>query len=421
MNSLSSTVLRVRLVDPLTSDGLCDWVLCDASGKVLQHRADTYHRWPAATRREVIIAASRVRIASVRLPRMPESRLPAAASFAIEEQLAGPIEAHYLAIGKQREDGSVRIAIVNREWFEALASSVKAAGLAFSRVLAEPDLAPTFEQEWIWCARTPDSPGFVRLPNGASINIGAANASRDDSGDATLPPELSLALQHTAKEIPKAVRVAVPSVSEEQVAQWSTTIPFRVVKPWRWEEASTGSADLIDLQFEHPADANLGSGGIGANRQDGLRALKPAAFIAALALFIHVGATVGEWSLLQLKAGRLNREMAAIAQRAGVEATGNGASTSSLVAARHSELRHQAGLSAPDDFLPMLGRAAPVLPLLPAGTVRTLSYADKHILLDLKPIDAVKLATIQRDLTRLNLPNLAAPAASGPRLRFGTE
>ena len=91
------------------------------------------------------------------------------------------------------------------------------------------------------------------------------------------------------------------------------------------------------------------------------------------------------------------------------------------IARRDAELRHRAGLAARDDFLPLLARAAPALSALPAGNVRSLRYADGHIVLELQKSDAAQIARVQRELQGRGLAAIAAPTTSGTRLRLGLD
>jgi hypothetical protein len=86
---------------------------------------------------------------------------------------------------------------------------------------------------------------------------------------------------------------------------------------------------------------------------------------------------------------------------------------------RERELKHRAGLAARDDFVPLLARAAPALATLPGGTLRGLAYADGHLVLELQKLDAAQTSRIQRELQQTGLIAIAAPTASGARLRIG--
>ena len=74
---------------------------------------------------------------------------------------------------------------------------------------------------------------------------------------------------------------------------------------------------------------------------------------------------------------------------------------------------------APDDALPLLARAAPALATLPAGAVKSATYADGHWTLDLALADASAVANIDARMRAAGVPVLTAPSPNGTRMRFG--
>jgi hypothetical protein len=86
---------------------------------------------------------------------------------------------------------------------------------------------------------------------------------------------------------------------------------------------------------------------------------------------------------------------------------------------RYAALRHAQDLPAPDDALPLLARATPALAALPAGAVKSATYADGHWTLDLARPDAAAIADLDARLRAAGMPALVAPSATGTRVRFG--
>jgi hypothetical protein len=151
-----------------------------------------------------------------------------------------------------------------------------------------------------------------------------------------------------------------------------------------------------------------------------MRLFRPALVIAALALGIHVMATLGQWAWLQWQIRAVQRDLVALAQ---IAAPDSAATMPPLqaIGRREAELRHRAGLPARDDFIPLLARAAPALATLPADSVRSLRYADGHIVLELQKSDAAQTARVQRELQARGLTAIAAATATGARLRLGLD
>jgi len=125
------STLRVLLAaapSPARADA---WTLFDATGRRERSGHDEPARWPDATAREAVLAASAVRLVALKLPPMTTDRLAAAVAFALEDRLAGPAQEHDLIAGPQAPDGTVVVTIVPR----ALTQSLRA---SFGHVTAEP-------------------------------------------------------------------------------------------------------------------------------------------------------------------------------------------------------------------------------------------------------------------------------------------
>ena len=402
------TVLRVRLAAAPAADRADAWALFDAAGTCVRTGLDRPGAWPKADKVEVVLAASQLRIASVALPPMPASRVAGAAGFAVEDQLAGPSDAHHIAVSTQARDGRVRVAIVARTLLAGIAG--RDAGVA--RIVAESDLAvPT--AGWNWCARDADAAGFVRRQDGSAFPVDAP------SSDGVLPAELVLALAQARRSgapLPQ-VRVDAP-FADTAFARWQreTGVDFVRGTPWRWEAAPVlAFAGAIDL-LPRPGDATAS-----AARADPGRIFAPAFFLAGAALALHVVATAGEWASLRFDAWREAREWTAIASTAGVapDAATTPAAARTALARRYAELRHAHGLPAPDDALPLLARATPVLAPLPAGSVKSAAYADGHWTLDLARADAAMIGDLDARMRGAGVPALVATSAAGTRVRFG--
>jgi type II secretion system protein L len=344
------------------------------------------------------------------LPPLPAPRVAAAAGFALEDQLAGAPEDSHAAFGAQRADGTVRGAIVVASWMRDFTAASDRVGIRWDRVILEADLARPPMHGWCWCARSTTDAGFVITDRGASIGVAAA-------GDKDVPPELALAIAAAGQNAPRAIRVDIASIGPERLAEAAaqTGVAFSAGGPWRWAEASPQVfASAVDLKMAK-ADATSSS-----SRSETLRILRPAAAIAALALGIQLIATLGQWLWLQWQTHEVQRELAIVAQGAAPNAA---ADTPPLqaIARRDAALRHRAGLPARDDLLSLLARAAPALSTLPPGAVRSLRYADGHVVLELQKSDPAEIARAQRDLQAQGLAAIAAPTPSGARLRLGLD
>ena len=406
------TTLRVLIDDPPEPGRDMAWAVFDAAGRVVRNGRSPPSAWPSAPRKEAVIAAHHGRLVTLTVPPLPPGRVEAAARFALEDQLADAPEESHIALEPQRGAGGLRVAIVARTWMSAFVSASRRCGLSWDRGILESDLAPATAGSWRWCAPSIAQSGFVRTDGGATTAVGPAQ------GDAP-PAELALALARGGADLPRMVRVDADGASPALLsgARALTGVEFVAGTPWHWANATPGAfASAIDL---------LG-GGFGAEAPRPAaalrRLLRPALWIAAVAIGIHVAATVGNWLWLRWESAAIDRELTALARASVPEfAQGSLAETSptAALARRERDLKHRAGLAAADDFLPLLARAAPAFAALPTGAIRSLSYADAHLLLDLQKTEPAQALRLQHELQKLGLLAIAAPTATGARLRVG--
>jgi hypothetical protein len=202
-------VLRIRLDAKPAPDRAAAWALFDATGACVKMGRDRKAGWPGADRLEVVLAAIQARIASVMLPPMPASRVAGAATFALEDQLAGPNTAHHVAVSAQGRDGRVRVAVVARSLVAEIVDDYP----DVTRIVAECDLCPP-ATDWKWCAREPDAPGFIRRPDGSALPVEAP------SPEGTLPPELAMALAQARRGAALRARARGSALSGRGAARW---------------------------------------------------------------------------------------------------------------------------------------------------------------------------------------------------------
>jgi type II secretion system protein L len=409
------STLRVLVTRALGDEGPLDWATYDAAGACTATGRDAASRLPPADRVELVLAAGLVRLASVALPPLPPLRVAGAAAYALEDRLAGSLDEQWLAVSPQRRDGRITVAIVARAIMTDLRARM--AGAPWSRVariVAEPDLA-TAGPGIRWCMPEDGAAGtgFVRLPDGSAF---AAGPPEPAGGP---PAELALMLANARRDgerlAPVQVEAAVP---DDALGRWQrdTGAPFRRGAPWRWHAAPTSAFDAaIDLlQGEFALAAAPGENERG-------RRFVPALWLAGAALAFYVAATAGEWTWWRVEAWRTTAAWRSLAATAGI-AVGDAATPPAIRAAllrRYAQERHARGLAAPDDALSLLARVAPALAALPAGSVKSATYADGHWTLDLRPVDAAALGDLDARLRRAGTAAVAATTPAGTRLRVG--
>jgi len=406
------TTLRVHLAAALAVDEAVAWGLFDAAGVCTRTGRSVAAGWPAADRVEAVLAAAHVRIATVMLPPLAPARVAAAAGFAVDDQLAGPKEAQHLAVSRQAADGRVRVVIAARALIEALRRS---SAIRVARLIAEPDLALPYKG-WRWCAATANNgDAFVKRSDGSAFPLSAP-----DAGGA-LPAELALALVQAKRDGAQPTEIRVEfDATDADIGRWQREagVPCVHGVAWRWTAApATAFADAVDLLQGDFALAPPPAKGARA------RLFLPAVALAIAALALHIFATIGEWGSLRVEAWRNARAWSALAAGAGLsaDAAATPSAAQAALARRYAELRHQHGLAAPDDALPLLARAVPALRALPAGAVKTATYSDGHWTLDLARTDADAIGALDTQLRQAGVPALVATTAAGVRLRLGAH
>ena len=407
----TSTTLRVFIDEPPDAERAAQWALFDGAGRLIRGGRGKPAEWPHAERKEAVIAAARGRLVTLELPPLPPGRSEPAARYALEDQLADAPDESHVALAQQGADGGVRVAIVADAWMAAFVAASRNRGLDWDRALLESDLAPPAPGSWRWCATSIARPGFVRTDRGSTVAVGPAQGGAP-------PVELALALSRGRADTPRSIRVDVEGATAELLAHAHSTtgVEFVAGTPWRWAEASVGAfAGAIDLLSGRygalPRAPALAAG----------RLLRPALWVAAIAIGIHIAAGVGQWAWLRWQSFAVDRELTALARAAAPEfaaGTAPDASPAAALARRERELKHRAGLAARDDFLPLLARAAPALAALPAGALRSLSYADGHVVLDLQKLGGPEPSRLQGELARAGLVAIFAPTSGGARLRI---
>ncbi len=391
--------LRVLLASAPGPGRAQPWALVDAQGGVERTGRDPPERWPAASRREAVLAAEAVRVVALPLPPLPPARVADAAAYALEDRLATPVEDSVVVTGAQRADGRVVAVVVGR----ALAAAIAHAG--FGRIVAEPQLAPPPPpEEWRWCATA--ERGFVLTADGDGFAVAGAQAG-------ALPAELAVALAQAARggRAPLRVTANAPDAAAQREA-WTraTGVPFDPGPPWRWDTVpATATPDLA------PALAR-------ALAPPPARATRRASFAPGIVLLVaagalHVVATAATWAWERAALARAQDALVASARSAGVADAAGTAGAAAALSRLHADASHRAGRSVATDAWPLLARAAPALHALPPGALRSARYAAGAWTIDLTGVDDAVLAPFDARLRRAGLSAVTARTPAGVRVR----
>jgi hypothetical protein len=396
-------MLRVFLAGPPGADRANPWVRYAADGRPIAHGSDASTRWPADADVEVVLAADQVRLIALTLPPMSSDRAASAARYALEDQLATSADESSIALAHGR-NGTALAAVTSAALLRAIATHTR----RVARIIPESALAP-HAAGWTWCASAAGG-GFVRRMDGSAFALSTIAAND------TLPPELSAALAQAARAhaAPAAVHAAF-RCEPAQLVRWSRAagVPFVSAPPWQWQDA-TPAAFRAAPDF---ASAGIRSAPA-SNRASITRAFRPALILGALALAVHFGGLVVEWSSLKVENWRLSRALVDVAAAAQLPDAASPATAFAAITRQNAQLRHRAAQQAPADALPLLARAAPALAALPPGALRSARYAGNAWTLELGKLDPVAVSRSTRTLAAAGVDALAAPTAAGVRMRL---
>jgi general secretion pathway protein L len=401
------SVLRFYLDRMPETDSEFSWALYDSAGQLERSGRGAPEEWPPSARIEGIVAASLVRLARVNLPRLSDEQLRSALPYAVEEKLAGEAEANHVAPGPRAADGSTPVAIVSKPWLHDALAALSRRGVTVSGLLPESSLPARTADEWVWI----DDPanGFVLTDDGASFGV--------DHADAGLPPSLGLALD--ARNLRGTGKVKVRCHTEAQrwlafaQALHAYGAEGYAACSWDWRNAGPAAfASGIDLRFGDFALSERASG------VSGWRLLRPAGWLAVAALLLHIVSTLGHWANVRWQLHGLDSELRTLYARAFPEAPSGTASIADFMR-QYASSHHQRGQAAPDDVLPLLSRAVPVLRSAGVTDWRSATYADHVLTLEYPRIPASKLRELEAALRDVEVSCLAADFEGGTRLRLG--
>ncbi len=349
----------------------CRWAVIDAGRPAIQGEGTLAQTPRGARRVQLIIPADEVLLTRANLPQGAKRRASPVLAFAVEDETLGEPEAHYASWLGTAGTADV-LAVMDKKglnrWLEALA----AAGIHRYECFCETLLLPRGYGEWslAWDG----AEGFIRA--------GEFEGAATDCGTRRAPP-LSLRLMLEAAEARGdaptglAIYLSMPDAALDLDA-WKSElgVPVRLAGAWDWRAASIErGTNLVQTRSRWRLPDNLAA------------RLKPAAWVAGLALALHTLAVAADWSLLRSEQRALNQQMEARFRAAVPDAV---AVVDPALQMRRmlAGARHAAGVADAGDFLPMVEKAAAALKEFPAGALRVASYEQGRLSFEISGIDA---------------------------------
>ncbi|HUI99359.1 MAG TPA: type II secretion system protein GspL [Usitatibacter sp.] len=360
--------MKLRLFVPAAErpepDARWPWMLLDADNAVLREGACAPDEVPRASESELVLPASRVLFARLRLPRVGGATLRELLPFAVEDRLlADPSHIHAVAGATDRR-GETLVAVIDREWLRAVLDTLAQAGIRPAKAWCESALLGGAGGGW----------DLVLAPaRGLLVDEAGAGVAFDRGAGGELPLALRIALDESSArgDRPAAIRAhAEGDAALPDLARWSSEAGTPFERGGRWEELARAAPrrDAIDLLPREWAP--------GRSRLPPVRVPRAAWALLGAILALQVGLEAARtWSL--------SRERAALAARAEAVFRGAFPEAKAVVDARLqmernlAELRRSRGLASGDDFLARLTDAARAS----HGPVRAIEYANGRLVL----------------------------------------
>jgi len=366
------TTCRIRVNRDTPASGAFEWVTLGKDGAVLASGTADLRHPPIAGACEVVLASDLVLLERVAVPVAQQQRLASALRYLVEDSTVADPERLHVVAAPSPDKGTLHLAIVDRQWLEKLLSALESAGLNAQCAYPESLLPPVQPHTWTVVWNGDDS--FARIGETEGFVL-------DYTAPPDVPVALRLAVEHARKASapPQAIRVRTAAgVAPPDTQAWSDALGIAVElgPAWHWAKAQRRSGlDLLQGEF-----ASRAAGGAWLRR---LR--RPAVLVAALLVLGTCGIAV-DWGAKVQERRALLAEMSAIYR----ETFGERAVVVDPPLQMNralAELRQQAGLIGPADFLALLEKATDQLLNPPRHRIESIAY-DKGILtVTLRPQD----------------------------------
>jgi general secretion pathway protein L len=318
------------------------WMLFDARRAVLREGVSPLGEIPRASEVEAVLPASRVLFARLKLPKVNAATIRELLPYAVEDRLlADPSHIHAVA-GETRARGETIVAVIDRDWLRAMLDALGRAGLKPSRAWPESCLLAGGRDDWnlVW--------GEGR---GMLVDDDGVSATFDHDASGSFPLALRLALDEASARGQKPAIVRVHTEGEvalPDLARWSESgVAFAPGSRWELLARSEPSNNCIDLL----------QGEFAPRRAGAPRLPRAAVTLAALIAVLQVAFVALDAARLTHERSRLEAQRESLFRDAFPEA--KVVVDPELQMQRNlAELKRSRGITAQDDFLGRLSRAA---------------------------------------------------------------
>jgi general secretion pathway protein L len=333
------------------------WMLFDGRRGLLREGVTVLAEAPRAEEVEAVLPAARVLFARLKLPRVSPGTIRELLPFAVEDRLlADPSHIHAVA-GAKDSHGETVVAVIDREWLQAMLDAMARAGLRPARAWPESALLAGGHDDWnlVWSAA-----------RGMLVDDDGVAATFDHDGLANIPLALRIALDEAAArgERAEVVRVHTEgSAKLPDLARWTSESGVRFAPGTQWET----------LAKAEPASSavNLLQGEFSPRRGGRTRLPRAAVWLAVAIAVLQMVFVAIDAARLRHERSQLEARREAIFREAFPEA--RAVVDPDLQMKRNlDDLRRGHGISIEDEFLGKLSRTAQE----PGGLARSIEYAN---------------------------------------------
>lgn len=384
-----SLIIRLRNGEPP------QWMVCNEDGQVLVHAVsgELQQALPLSAGRRVVlvIPPGEALVTDSDAPAKSATKLAQVIPYALEERVAAEIEDLHFAIGERAADtGRVAVVVVARDRLEGWLAELRAAGLHPQAIYSEASLVPSMpgqvigllEGEYLTLRASDGSPMVMpamAIPDALEMAL----ASQTSQVAGLEPPPVGLLLYATQEDWQQhehevdALRERFTGV---KVQILPSSGPIGVLAP----AAATG--DAVNLL--------QGAYAVASPLQQGWKAWRIAAMLAASLLVVHLGARYYELTRLRKSEAALDASIQD-AFRAAMPGQQNALNARRRVEARLAEIRGGGGGGA---LLPALSALARAKTAVPAATIEGMMFRDGTLELRINAPDAASLDAIGQQL-----------------------
>jgi len=379
-----------RLLIRLHSDGRLSWLAQDAGGRALSGTnagAPPTATLARAQRIVVLVPSERVVLLDAEALSTRRAQLAKAVPFALEDQLASPVEELHFALPETISSGRIMVAVVARatmrDWLDALVAQGIRADLMIPEVLV--------------LATRDDSATLVIEPERALLRWGPAHAIACD------PAALAQWLGAVAPP-PAEVFDFRPTPRQH--------LPVAVAD---YHERQPDALAFFAAQMPRDATLNLLQGEFAPSHRHlpAQQLWRRAALLAAAAVVLALVFAAADWLRLGRESDRLDAEQRTVL-RTGLPDLANLAGDPRQLM-DSALMRMRGGAASGSGLLALLDRIGPILASTTRVSLRGIEYRNATLELGLRAPDVPALDLVQQQLANIGLKVEVTSASTGEK------